>query len=59
MQGLMQCGSMQVWPDFVNKPNFPQSILNPGQLYRHIWSLKFYNHSAAAPSPSVQTNSLP
>ncbi|KAK9918686.1 hypothetical protein WJX75_005996 [Coccomyxa subellipsoidea] len=48
----------QVWPDFVNKPSFPQSILSPGQLYRHIWSLKFYNHTAA-PAPGVQTASIP
>ncbi|CAL8463885.1 g3420 [Coccomyxa elongata] len=50
----------QVWPDYLHHPNFPQSILQPGQLYRHIWTLKFYNHSAApAPSGSVQTRSLP
>ncbi|EIE18881.1 aldose 1-epimerase [Coccomyxa subellipsoidea C-169] len=49
----------QVWPDFVNKPSFPQSILSPGQLYRHVWSLKFYNHTAAPAPGSVQTTSLP
>jgi hypothetical protein len=49
------CGSVfQVWPDFLHEPNFPQSILQPGQLYRHIWSLRFYNSSSG-----VQTASIP
>ena len=33
----------QVFPDAINRPEFPQCTLRPGQVYRHIWSVRFYN----------------
>ena len=33
----------QVWPDYLHRPNFPQSILRAGQVYRRLWNLRFYN----------------
>lgn len=53
----------QVWPDFIHKPIFPQAILEPGQVYKHKWHLKFSNKPvAAAPAPApagVAVRSIP
>ena len=31
----------QLWPDAVNHPNFPNCILQPGQVYRHLTRFDF------------------
>ena len=38
----------QFWPNFVNTPAFPQCVLRPGQTYRNLWSLRFFNATGAA-----------
>ena len=38
----------QFWPNFVNTPAFPQCVLRPGQTYRNLWSLRFFNATSAA-----------
>ncbi|XP_013379096.1 aldose 1-epimerase [Lingula anatina] len=35
------CLETQNYPDAVNKPNFPNAILKPGETYRHTTSYKF------------------
>ena len=35
------CLESQVWPDGINKPNFPSPILNPGEKYTHNIEYKF------------------
>ncbi len=35
------CMETQVFPDSVNHPNFPSSILKPGETYRHIVIYEF------------------
>ncbi|CAH1261864.1 GALM [Branchiostoma lanceolatum] len=35
------CLETQVYPDAINKPNFPNSVLRPGETYRHHTSFKF------------------
>ncbi len=43
----------QVWPNYLHEPRFPQSILEPGQVYTHKWYLHFYTErGAAAPAPA-------
>ena len=43
----------QVWPDYLHEPRFPQSILEPGQVYTHKWYLRFYTKpGAATPAPA-------
>jgi galactose mutarotase-like enzyme/sugar lactone lactonase YvrE len=36
------CLETQYFPNSVNQPNFPSTILYPGQVYRHITKYKFY-----------------
>ncbi|XP_069463909.1 galactose mutarotase isoform X2 [Ambystoma mexicanum] len=35
------CLEAQNWPDAVNKPNFPDALLRPGEEYNHTTWLKF------------------
>jgi aldose 1-epimerase len=35
------CLETQQFPDFINHPNFPQSILNPGAIYRQSTMFRF------------------
>ena len=46
--------NLQVWPDYLHEPKFPQSILQPGETYTHKWYLQFYTKPAggAAPAPA-------
>jgi len=37
------CLETQKFPDFVNKPEFPSGILQPGQVYRHNVGYQFGN----------------
>lgn len=36
------CLETQYFPNSVNQPNFPSTILRPGQIYRHTTTHKFY-----------------
>jgi len=36
------CLETQSFPDSVNKPGFPSSVLAPGELYRHATVLRFF-----------------
>ncbi|MCC5600320.1 aldose epimerase family protein [Nostoc favosum] len=36
------CLETQYFPNSINQPNFPSTILRPGQIYRHITIHKFY-----------------
>ncbi|XP_065879127.1 uncharacterized protein [Euphorbia lathyris] len=38
------CLNTQHFPDFVNQPTFPQSIIHPGETYRHHVIFKFSYH---------------
>ena len=37
------CLETQHFPDSPNRPYFPSTILNPGQVYRHVCVYKFYS----------------
>ncbi|MBN1457657.1 MAG: galactose mutarotase [Sedimentisphaerales bacterium] len=37
------CAETQYFPDSPNKPDFPSCILQPGQIYKHITTYRFYN----------------
>jgi aldose 1-epimerase len=36
------CLETQAYPDAVNHPEFPSSIVRPGQVYKHDLAIKFY-----------------
>ncbi|XP_047064188.1 galactose mutarotase-like [Lolium rigidum] len=36
------CLETQAYPDAVNHPEFPSSIVRPGQVYKHDMAIKFY-----------------
>lgn len=36
------CMEPQVWPDSPNKPDFPSSILHPGETYKQVTRYEFY-----------------
>ena len=49
LQDAAQCVALlQVWPDYLHEAKFPQSILQPGEVYRNKWYLRFYTKPAAA-----------
>lgn len=35
------CLEAQAWPDSPNRPYFPQSVLRPGEVYRHMTEYRF------------------
>lgn len=35
------CLETQAWPDSPNRPYFPQAVLWPGQIYRHVIEFRF------------------
>ena len=46
----LNCGLLQVFPDFVNIPEFPQCTLTPGNEYRSQVTWKF---STSSETPAV------
>ena len=50
---------LQVWPDYLHEAKFPQSILQPGEVYHNKWYLHFYTRPAvAAAAPLLAPTSV-
>lgn len=49
----------QFWPNFVNTPAFPQCVLRPGQTYRNLWTLRFFNATSSTAAPAAAPNQAP
>ena len=49
----------QDWPNFVNTPAFPQCVLRPGQTYRNLWTLRFFNATSRAAAPAAAPDQAP
>lgn len=50
------CLETQTYPNAVNTPSFPNSVLKPGQVYRQVTIHKFtsYGEPAAPPAPAPE-----